>query len=403
MSAVGGDEGGQINLEKPATGTTLSGNVSIDIYQNKIRIFDAGGTNRGAYIDLSAASTGVGSNLLSGGGGISNVVEDTTPQLGGDLDAQGYDITNLNSVTLDTTPTSPGTAAGTIYWDDGDGVPKAILNTNVTIGVGQEQILKAKNATGSTISKGSVVYINGAQGQNPTIALADADTEITSSKTFGFAAEDIIDTAEGFVITEGIIRGVNTDGFTEGNPVYLSSTAGGYTQTIPAEPAHMVFLGYAVKAHATAGEIIVKIQNGYELIELHGVTIDGTPADNEVLAYDTASSLWINQTAAEAGLAALAGATFTGQVESPTLRLTSTDDVTTTSTTHAFQIGADSGINLRIDGNEVQVVNNGSAGVLSLNRDGGNVEIGTNFVANLIVNGNVTATKFIGIIDGGSA
>ena len=180
VSAIGGDEGGQINLEKPATGTTLSGNVSIDIYQNKIRIFDAGGTNRGAYIDLSAASTGVGSNLLSGGGGISNVVEDTTPQLGGDLDAQGYDIINLNSVTLDTTPTSPGTAAGTIYWDDGDGVPKAILNANVTVGVNQELILKVKNATGSTIAKGSVVYINGAQGQNPTVALADADTEIVT-------------------------------------------------------------------------------------------------------------------------------------------------------------------------------------------------------------------------------
>ena len=299
-----GDEGGQINLAKPQTNTTLSSDVAIDVYQNKIRIFDQGGSNRGAYIDLSAAATGVGSNLLAGGGsGISNIVEDTTPQLGGDLDAQGYDITNLNSVTLDTTPTSPGTSPGTIYWDDGDGVPKAILNANVTIGVGQEQILKVKNATGSTLSKGSVVYINGAQGQNPTVALADADAEGTSSKTFGFVAEAILDTEEGFVITEGIIRGVNTDGFTEGNPVWLSSTAGGYTQTMPAEPAHSVFLGYAVKAHLTAGEIIVKIQNGYELTELHGVTIDGTPADNEVLAYDTTSGLWINQTASEAGLA----------------------------------------------------------------------------------------------------
>lgn len=36
---------------------------------------------------------------------------------------------------------------------------------------------------------------------------------------------------------------------------------------------------------------------------LNDVTIDGTPADNEVLAYDTGTSQWINQTAAEAGLA----------------------------------------------------------------------------------------------------
>jgi hypothetical protein len=40
-----------------------------------------------------------------------------------------------------------------------------------------------------------------------------------------------------------------------------------------------------------------------ELNDLAGVVITGTPADNELLAYDTASGDWINQTAAEAGLA----------------------------------------------------------------------------------------------------
>ena len=68
-AAVGGDEGGQLNLAKPQTNTTLSGDVAIDIHQNKLRIFDKSGSNRGAYIDLSAAAVGVGSNLLAGGGG----------------------------------------------------------------------------------------------------------------------------------------------------------------------------------------------------------------------------------------------------------------------------------------------------------------------------------------------
>lgn len=332
VSAVGGDEGGQINLEKPATGTTLSGNVSIDIYQNRIRIFDAAGTNKGAYIDLSAATDGVGSNLLAGGGaGITSIVEDTTPQLGGDLDAQGYDITNLNSLTFDTTPTSPGTAAGTIYWDDGDGVPKAILNANVTVGVNQELILKVKNATGTTITKGSVVYINGAQGQNPTIALANATTEGTSSKTFGFTAEAIVDGAEGFLIAEGIFRGANTDGLVEGDPIYLSTTAGQYTQTIPAEPAHSVFLGYVVKAHASAGEIIVKIQNGYELTELHGVTIANTAATNDILQLNS-SGIWVNANLATAGIANLSGATFTGNLAGTNLALSGKDIFSNTGT-----------------------------------------------------------------------
>jgi hypothetical protein len=67
-ATIGGDEGGQIDFGLAATNTTLTGGVSIDIFQNKLRIFESGGTNRGAYIDLTSAGAGVASNLLSGGG-----------------------------------------------------------------------------------------------------------------------------------------------------------------------------------------------------------------------------------------------------------------------------------------------------------------------------------------------
>lgn len=61
-----GDEGGQVNLAKPPN-ATINGGVTIDAYQNKLRIFEQGGSARGVYIDLSAASAGVGTNLLTGG------------------------------------------------------------------------------------------------------------------------------------------------------------------------------------------------------------------------------------------------------------------------------------------------------------------------------------------------
>ena len=61
-----GDEGGQINLTKPPNATT-NGGVTIDAYQNRVRIFEQGGTARGVYIDLTAAAAGVGTNLLTGG------------------------------------------------------------------------------------------------------------------------------------------------------------------------------------------------------------------------------------------------------------------------------------------------------------------------------------------------
>jgi hypothetical protein len=220
------------------------------------------------------------------------------------------DLTNIDSIkypdyiSFDTTPETIPTATGSIYWDSGDGLPTTVLNSNVTIGLGQEQVALVKNATGASIAKGKAVYINGAQGQRPTITLSDADAESTSSKTFGLTAEAIADGAEGFVTTFGVLRGVNTLGLTQGSPLWLSSTAGGYTTIVPAEPAHSVFLGYVVKAHGTAGEIFVNIQNGYELTELHGVVIeaDESLTDNEVLAYDITSGLWKNQTSVEAGL-----------------------------------------------------------------------------------------------------
>ena len=49
-------------------------------------------------------------------------------------------------------------------------------------------------------------------------------------------------------------------------------------------------------------EIITQLGAQNELGELTDVTISGTPADNELLAYDSGSSEWINQTASEVNL-----------------------------------------------------------------------------------------------------
>lgn len=48
---------------------------------------------------------------LTGLGGINNVVEDTTPQLGGNLDAQTFNITNLGTLNTHTIPGGTGTFA----------------------------------------------------------------------------------------------------------------------------------------------------------------------------------------------------------------------------------------------------------------------------------------------------
>ena len=77
----GTDEGGQLNFATPATNSTLSGPIAIDIYQNKLRFFETAGTNRGVYIDLTAAGTSVGTNLLSVSVGSVSSVTGTANQI----------------------------------------------------------------------------------------------------------------------------------------------------------------------------------------------------------------------------------------------------------------------------------------------------------------------------------
>lgn len=209
---------------------------------------------------------------------------------------------------------------GTLAWDALPYGSSASIRTRVL------------NQTGSPITKGSVVYISGASGDNPTITLADADTEVTSSKTLGLVDSTIANGAIGYVVEAGLITGLNTSTATAGQSVWLSSTAGQFVYGAPpAKPAHSVYLGVVIRAQTNNGAILVKVQNGYELNELHDVSIDGTPADNEVLAYNSATGMWINQTASEAGLAALSGATFTGAINGTDLTLSG--DLTVNGTT----------------------------------------------------------------------
>lgn len=155
-----------------------------------------------------------------------------------------------------------------------------------------------KNSTAATITKGSVVYISGADGNNPTISLAQANSEMSSSKTLGFVKADIAVGATGTVVTEGMLDGLNTDAApSAGDPIWLSpTTAGGVVYGLankPVAPNHMVFLGYVVRKQLVNGRIYVKIQNGYELDEMADVSIS-SPAHGQVLQYQAATGLWAN-------------------------------------------------------------------------------------------------------------
>lgn len=151
------------------------------------------------------------------------------------------------------------------------------------------------NRTGSTLTKGQVVYINGAQGNRVTVALAQADSEISSSSTFGVVESDISNNQSGYIITQGSLIGLDTSAFTEGAALWLSpTTAGAFTTTKPVAPNHLVLIGYVERSQSVNGSIFVKVQNGYELDELHNVLLT-SKTEGQVLTYEASSGLWKNK------------------------------------------------------------------------------------------------------------
>jgi hypothetical protein len=154
---------------------------------------------------------------------------------------------------------------------------------------------EVRNESGSSIPIGSVVYVDGGSGSSDhvTIALSDASSESTSSKTFGITAETIANNSTGKVILEGLVEGVDTSAFSPGDTLWLSTTAGEFENTIPVTPDHAVFVGYAVRCQQNNGSIFVKIQNGYELGEIHDIKLTSV-ANNDLLSYNSTQGFWEN-------------------------------------------------------------------------------------------------------------
>jgi hypothetical protein len=205
---------------------------------------------------------------------------------------------------LDLTPTGTPTTVGTMSWNDADGTMDLKLKGgNVTLQVGQEQVTRIVNKTGANLLEANyqAVRISGAQGNRLKVDLAQANIDANSTETLGLVTETINNNQEGFITTSGLVRAIDTTGtlqgeiWNDGDILYLSgSVAGQITNIKPQAPTHTVIMGYVVRAHQTQGQIYVKVDNGYELDELHNVKITSV-ANKNTLVYDTATLVWKNR------------------------------------------------------------------------------------------------------------
>jgi hypothetical protein len=222
-----------------------------------------------------------------------------------DVDLGEFEI-KAGQVEFDQTPTGAA-GVGVMRWNDSDGtVDLGLKGGNVTLQIGQEQVLRVVNKTATNVNlleaNYQAVRVTGAQGQRLKVDLAQATTDLLSAETIGLVTETIDNNQEGFITTSGLVRGINTTGslqgetWADGDILYLSpTTAGNATKVKPVAPNHLIVLGYVIHAHITQGSIFVKVDNGYELDELHNVKITSA-ANNNVLAYTSATDIWENKT-----------------------------------------------------------------------------------------------------------
>ena len=165
---------------------------------------------------------------------LENVVDDNTPQLGGDLDLNSNDITGTGNISI------TGEVEATTLIGNMRGAT----------------IFKAK--AGEALTKGDPVYISGDDlvGNQPVVSIADSD-DANKMPCFGLAAETVSINASVNVVTFGTLSGLDTSSFNQGDILYISTT-GSLTATKPSGESSLIQnIGKVMRSHASAGSIKV--------------------------------------------------------------------------------------------------------------------------------------------------
>ena len=171
-----------------------------------------------------------------------------------------------------------------------------------------------RNDTSVTIPKGTVVRASGTLGASGRIKVKHmiANGSIPAMYVLGIAMQDIATGADGYVMTQGKIRQVNTQAYSEGAVLYADvDTLGGLTQTKPGNGYLKLPIAFVVHS-ASNGTLAVRIDPGSSLHDLHDVDTTGR-VNGSVLRYDSALKYWKASTTA--GILASDTSTFVRQYQ----------------------------------------------------------------------------------------
>jgi hypothetical protein len=287
----------------PSIADLALGELAINTYDGKLYLKKDNGTQ--SVVEIGAGGGGGSGTVtsVSGTGSVSGltltgtVTTSGSLTLGGTLALTSGDITSGLGYTPATAAqgAKADTAVQTIASTDGSVTITGTTAIDLSVAVAgstSNVLLPVRNTTGATLTKGTAVYISGATGQISTVSKAIATSDPTSAQTLGLVTANIANNANGNVTLIGTITNIDTSAYTDGQQLYLSpTTAGTLTATKPYAPQHLVYMAVVEHAHPSQGKLFVKVQNGYEMDELHDVSAQ-SPANNDGLFFNTSTSLW---------------------------------------------------------------------------------------------------------------
>ena len=244
--------GGYTFAAPPVIGSTTANGISLTYANvsgqvNTATFYATTSANVGANVQLTTTGLFVGNSTI-------NSIINSTQLISNSV---FFYPTNTALVTV------ANTSESSVYYDSTSHAMMIYADDPSTpLYVGQQQLARVVNKSGSTLTYGTPVYLSGVQGNRPTVSPAQANS--TAFDVVGLVATKagIANNAEGFVLTNGILQNVSTVAYTAGSILWLANTAGNLTGTQPSYPDYQTQVGQALNS-TTNGKIYVNIQSNF--------------------------------------------------------------------------------------------------------------------------------------------
>ena len=210
--------------------------------------------------------------------------------------ANKIDLNGLNSyadkLNFNPTTVSALSAIGQVRYSSTSHCLEVMIDSEVTMQIGQEMLFEGKSREAVQMNSGNVVYISGAVGDNPEIKFASNTVQLSAQATIGVVTEVITPNNNGFICSEGIVNGLNTDAYLAGDILWLGAN-GTFTNIEPVAPIPKIFIGVVLRKQQINGSIYVKIRSVPRFSRLSDVLFTDIK-DNDIPVWNATNARFQN-------------------------------------------------------------------------------------------------------------